>query len=342
MGVAIWQLIPRKTVDPEDLEGRIIALDAFNTIYYFLSVIRHRVSGEPLKDHAGRVTSHLSGLLYRTVSLLELGIRPVYVFNGHYPHFKKETVRRRRTKRKQAEQKWKEAVRRGKPALKYAQQAVRIDAEIVQSSKELLDLMGVPWIQAPSEGEAQCAWMCQQRMVYAAASQDLDTLLFGSPRLVRNLSAIARTNAKGGEEVYAELDPELIELEGVLDALQLTREQLVLVGMLIGTDYNAGVQNVGPMTALRLVKTHKTLSNILATCRFPGHPDVRQVYEFFLNPPHTNECRIAWSPPDINRLNSFLVRQHAFSEARVQTAAQRLQASFDQARERHGTSVADV
>jgi flap endonuclease-1 len=112
--------------------------------------------------------------------------------------------------------------------------------------------------------------------------------------------------------------------------------------MLIGTDYNAGVQNVGPMTALRLVRTHKTLANILTTCRFPGHSDVRQVYEFFLNPPHTNECRMAWSPPKIDRLNSFLVRQHAFSEARVQTAAQRLQVSFDQARERHGTSVAHV
>jgi flap endonuclease-1 len=234
---------------------------------------------------------------------------------------------------------WKEAVRKGRPALKYAQQAARIDADIVETSKELLDLMGVPLIQAPSEGEAQCAWMCQQGLVYATASQDFDSLLFGSSRLVRNLSAIARNEPKS-EEVYAEVDPELIELDDVLKALQLTREQLVITGLLIGTDYNAGVQKVGPTTALKLVRTHKTLENILATCRFPAHSDIKQVYEFFLNPPHTDDCRMAWNPPNIDRLFSFLVRQHAFSEERVQTAAQRLQALFDQARGRVGTSIA--
>lgn len=339
MGVPIWELIPRRTIDPEDLEGRIIALDAFNTIYYFLSVIRHKISGEPLKDHAGRVTSHLSGLLYRTVSFLEGGIKPVYVFNGHYPHFKKHTVRRRRAKRKEAARKWKEALRRGKPALRYAQEAARIDAGIVETSKELLDLMGVPWIQAPSEGEAQCAWMCQQGLVYAAASQDFDTLLFGSPRLVRNLSAITRKEPRS-DEVYAEVDPELIELDDVLKMLQLTREQLVLVGLLIGTDFNPGVQKVGPTTALRLVRTHKTLENILVTCRFQRDSDVRQVYEFFLNPPHTNDCRMAWNPPSTDRLYSFLVTQRAFAAERVQGAAQRLEASFD--RRALGTTIAHV
>jgi flap endonuclease-1 len=339
MGVAMWELIARRTIDPEDLAGRVIALDAFNTIYHFLAVIRHRITGEPLKDHAGRITSHLSGLLYRTVGFLEVGIRPVYVFNGHYPHFKRHTVRQRRAKREAATRKWKEAVRKGKPALRYAQQAARIDADIVESSKELLDLIGVPWIQAPSEGEAQCAWMCHQGLVYATASQDFDSLLFGSSRLVRNLSAIGRREPKS-EEVYADVDPELIELEDVLKTLQLTREQLVIVGLLIGTDYNAGVQKVGPTTALTLVRRHKTLENILATCRFPVHSDIRKVYEFFLNPPHTDDCRMAWSPPNIDRLFSFLVRQHAFSEERVQAAGERLQASFDEARGRVGTSIA--
>jgi flap endonuclease-1 len=341
MGVAIWDQIPRRAIDLENLANETIALDAFNTIYYFLAVIRHRITGEPLKDHAGRITSHLSGLLYRTVSFLEVGIKPVYVFNGHYPHFKKQTVRNRRAKREVAKRKWKEAVRRGKPALKYAQQAARIDADIVESSKELLDVMGVPWIQAPSEGEAQCAWMCQQGLVYATASQDFDSLLFGSTRLVRNLSAIARKEPKS-EEVYAEIDPELVELEDVLKTLQLTREQLVIMGLLIGTDYNEGVQKVGPMTALKLVRTHKTLENILATCRFPGHSDIRKVYEFFLNPPHTDAYRMSWTPPNTDRLFSFLVMQHAFSEQRVQTAVQRLRASFEKRGERLGTPIAQV
>jgi flap endonuclease-1 len=339
MGVAIWEQIPKRTIDLEDLAGCTVALDAFNTIYYFLTVIRHRVSGEPLKDHAGRITSHLSGLLYRTVRFLEAGMRPVYVFNGHYPDFKRHTVRKRRAKREAAARQWKEAVRAGKPALKYAQQAARIDTEIVESSKELLELMGVPWIQAPSEGEAQCAWMCQQGLVFATASQDFDSLLFGSTRLVRNLSAIARKDADS-EEVYAEVDPELIELADVLNKMHLTREQLVLVGLLIGTDYNEGVRQVGPMTGLKLVRRYKTLENILATCRFPGQPDIRKVYEFFLNPPHTATYRMAWTPPNTERLLSFLVMRHAFSEGRVQKAAQRLRASFDKTGERFGTRIA--
>lgn len=341
MGVAIWGQIHRRTIDLEDLAGQAIALDAFNTIYYFLAVIRHRLSGEPLKDHAGRITSHLSGLLYRTVRFLEAGIKPVYVFNGHYPDLKRTTVRKRRAKREAARRKWKEAVRRGKPALKYAQAAARIDADIVEGSKQLLDLMGVPWIQAPSEGEAQCAWMCQQGVVYATASQDFDSLLFGSSRLVRNLSAIVR-NAPESEEVYAEIDPELIDLEDVLNTLQLTREQLVLVGLLIGTDYNEGVEHVGPMTALKLVRAHETLENILATCRFPGHSDIRKVYEFFLNPPHTDRYRLVWSPPNTDRLFSFLVIQHAFSKERVHTAAQRLRAAFEKTSGRVGTLIADA
>ncbi len=117
MGVALAELIPRKGIGLEDLAGQQLALDAFNALYYFLAVIRHRVSGEPLKDHQGNITSHLSGLLYRTVRLLEAGIKPVYVFNGHYPDFKKRTVEKRRARREEARREWEEAVRKGEPAL---------------------------------------------------------------------------------------------------------------------------------------------------------------------------------------------------------------------------------
>lgn len=328
MGVAIWGQIPRKHIGLDELAGRRIAFDAFNTIYYFLTVIRHRTSGEPLKDHEGHTTSHLSGLLYRTVKFLEVGIKPVYVFDGRYPDFKKRTVEKRRAKRAEAQRKWKTAVRAGKPALKYAQEAAKIDAGIVDSAQALLDLMGVPWIQAPSEGEAQCAWMCQRGLVYATASQDFDSLLFGSPRLVRNLSAIARKEPDG-EEAYAGIDPELVELAEVLTRLDLTREQLVLTGLLIGTDYNEGIPRVGPVAAVKLVKQQKTLENILSTRRFPGDTDVTKVYEFFLDPPHTECLEMTWNTPKAETLFSFLVQAHDFSEERAAKALQRLRAAFE-------------
>jgi flap endonuclease-1 len=323
MGVAIWGQIPRTHIGLDQLTGRTIAFDAFNTIYYFLTMIRHRTTGEPLKDHQGHITSHLSGLLYRTVKFLEAGINPVYVFDGRYPDFKKRTVEKRRVKRAEARRQWRAAVKAGRPALKYAQQAARIDASIVASAQALLDLMGVPWIQAPSEGEAQCAWMCQRGLVWATASQDFDSLLFGSPRLVRNLSAITRREPDS-EEAYAGIDPELVELAEVLARLGLTREQLVLAALLIGTDYNEGIPKVGPVSAVKLVKQQKTLENILSTCRFPGGTDVAKVYEFFLKPPHTERVEIAWKPPKAEQLFSFLVEAHDFSSDRVAKAVQRL------------------
>jgi flap endonuclease-1 len=184
LGVAISELIPRQEILLAELAGQKIALDAFNAIYHFLSVIRDRMTGEPLRDHEGNVTSHLVALLDRTVKFLEVGIKPVYVFNGKYPHFKERTIKKRRALREEAARRWKEAVRTGEPALKYARAATTVDVGIVTSSKRLLELMGVPWIQAPSEGEAQCSWMGQRGLVFATASQDFDSLLFGSPRLV--------------------------------------------------------------------------------------------------------------------------------------------------------------
>jgi len=184
--------------------------------------------------------------------------------------------------------------------------------------------MGVPWIQAPSEGEAQCAWMCQRGLEYATASQDFDSLLFGSPRLVRNLSAITRKEPDS-EDAYADIDPELVELAEVLAQLGLTREQLVLASLLIGTDYNEGIPKVGPVSAVKLVKQHKTLENILSACRFPGGTDAAKVYEFFLNPPHTERVEIAWALPKAEQLVAFLVDAHDFSRDRVAKALQRLQ-----------------
>jgi len=327
MGVAISQLIPRREIGLADLAGQTIALDAFNTIYFFLAIVRDRMTGETLKDHKGHVTSHLSGLLYRTSKFLEVGIKPIYVFNGKYPQFKQRTVEKRRALREEAKRKWKEAVRTGQPALRYAQAATKMDVSIVETAKELLDLMGVPWVQAPSEGEAQCSWMCQQGFVFATASQDLDSLLFGSTRLVRNLSAIGEKEHLA-QEVAAEVDPELIELGETLKSLGLTREQLVLLGLLVGTDYNEGVKGVGLMMALSLVRKHETLENILARCKFPGSTDIKKVYEFFLNPPHTDSFRMDWKPPQAEKLERFLVNEHDFSRERVDRTVQKLQAVF--------------
>jgi flap endonuclease-1 len=323
MGVPLSKLVPRREIDLADLAGKRLAVDALNMIFQFVAIIRDRFSGQPLRDHEGRVTSHLSGLLYRTLSYLEAGIEPVYVFDGPHPDFKARTVAQRRRRREEARLKWEEAVREGEPAIRYAQASGGVDGGILQSSVDLLDLMGVPWIQAPSEGEAQCAWMCRQRLVYATASQDFDSLLFGSSRLVRNLSIGGKRKLPGREE-YVTVKPELIELNEVLTSLALNRKQLIVVGLLIGTDYNNGVRGIGPKKALKLVQEQRTLRNVMASVDLSDEVDIRQVYDFFLNPLHTDEVTLERRRPDTRKLLEFLITDHDFSAERMDKAVQRL------------------
>ncbi len=332
MGVQISSIIPSKEIELTDLSGKKIAIDAFNTIFQFLSIIRDRMTGEPLKDHNGNITSHLSGLLYRNMNLIEAGITPVFVFDGAYPEFKKKTVEARRRVREEAMKKWEEAVRKGEKAMKYAQAASEMSDEILESSKKILDLMGISWIQAPSEGEAQCSHMCKKGDVFATGSQDSDSILFGSPRLARNLSISGRKKLPG-KEVFIEVKPQLIELQNVLKILDLTREQLIMIGLLIGTDYNEGVKGVGPKTALKLVKEHKTLDKLLSAVEFPGEIDIERIYNFFLNPPSTDNYNLQSTTPDKEKLIKFLVDEHDFSQERMEKVVDKLLESRGKAKQ---------
>jgi flap endonuclease-1 len=332
MGVQISNILPKKEVELIELSGKRIAIDAYNSIYAFLSIIRDRMTGEPLKDSKGNVTSHLSGLFYRNTNLIENGIKPIWVFDGEPPKFKKKTIEAREAAKKEARKRWEEALERGEEAIRYAQATAKLTDEMVADSKRLLDVMGIPWIQAPSEGEAMCSHLCKKNIVYGTGSQDTDSLLFGSPRLVRNLSITGRRKMPKREE-YIEIKPEIIESEEVFSTLGITREQLIIIGMLVGTDYNPGVEKVGPKTALKLVKEHKTLKKILQQVEWPAEVDAEEIYNFFLRPPVTNKYKIEWKQPDAERIIGFMVEEHDFSRERVEKVIEKLQQSFTAGRQ---------
>lgn len=327
MGVKLEGLFKGKEIELAELAGKKIAIDAFNTLFSFLSIIRDRMTGEPLRDSKGRITSHLSGLFYRTSNLIEAGIKPIFVFDGEPPEFKKKTVEERKAAREKAKERWEEALKKGEKAITYAQAASQLTDEMVEDSKKLLDAMGIPWIQAPSEGEATCAHLCKEGAVFAAGSQDMDSLLFGSPRLVRNLSITGRRKLPR-KEVYVEVKPETIELEQVLSTLGITREQLVIIGLLVGTDYNPGIERVGPKTALKLVKEHKTLKKVLEQVEWKGEEDPEEIYNFFLRPPVAKEFEIEFKKPDSEKIIKFMVDEHDFSLERVEKVIETLQKSF--------------
>jgi flap endonuclease-1 len=321
-------LVKGEEIEVELLAGKSIGIDAYNWLFQFLSIIR-LPTGEPLRDRQGRVTSHLSGIFYRTANLIEWGIRPVYVFDGQPPGFKLITVVEREEVRREAERKWKEALAAGREeeARKYAQAASRLSDEMVMDAKQLVEAMGLPIVQAPSEGEAQVAMMVRKGDLWAGASQDWDSLPFGSTRLVRNLSITGRRKLPG-KRVYIKIRPQLIELERVLRGLGITREQLIVLCMLMGTDYNPGVRGIGPKTALKLVKEHKSLDRVLEQVEWVG-PDPRQIFDFFLNPITTHEYKLRWKAPDRNRLLEFMVEEHDFSEERVEKVLNTLEKAHE-------------
>jgi len=332
VGVQLKELVApvRVELELENLTGKVVALDAYNALYQFLATIR-QPDGTPLMDAMGRVTSHLNGLFYRTINLLEKGIKPVYVFDGKPPELKAAELERRMKVREEAERKYVEALERGEleEARLYAQQASRLSTSMVDDAKKLLDAIGVPWVQAPAEGEAQAAYMVARGDAWAAASQDYDSLLYGAPRLVRNLTITGRRKLPRREE-YVEVKPELIELDKLLKYYGITRRQLVYIGLLLGTDYNpGGVKGVGPKKALKLVKE---LPNLEALARavewsFPVKPE--DIAKLFLEPEVTSDYRLEWRRPDRERVVEFLCDEHQFSRERVGTALERLEKAYE-------------
>ncbi|NPA76365.1 MAG: flap endonuclease-1 [Candidatus Diapherotrites archaeon] len=324
MGVQLGDLVVKHELDYDALKARTIALDGYNTLYQFLSAIR-QPDGTPLMDRQGRITSHLSGIFYRTIRMIERGVRPVYVFDGKPPELKEKTLEKRKEIREQARQKWEKALAEGNlsEARKYSQAATRLTKDMVDDAKRLLDAMGIPYVQAPSEGEAQAAYMAAKGDVWASGSQDYDSLLFGAPRLVRNLAIEGRRKLPG-KDVYVPVHPELIVLDEVLEHLGIDRRKLIWLAILIGTDFNEKVPGVGPKRALALVKEHDSLESIFKVLNYEPDYDWNAVEQLFLNPPATNEYDIHFRKPDPSRIRAILVDEHDFSPERVERAIQRL------------------
>jgi flap endonuclease-1 len=334
MGVNLKDLISptcRQEIDDlRVLARKVIALDAYNALYQFLAAIR-QPDGTPLMDSKGNITSHLSGLFYRTINLVENGLKLVYVFDGKPPELKREELERRRVRREKAAELMVKAYSEGevREAAKYAVQAVHLTEPMVKEAKRLLEAMGIPYIQALGEGEAQAAYLAKKGLAWATGSQDYDSLLFGTPRLIRNLTITGKRKLPG-KDIYVEIKPEIIELDKLLKTLGITLEQLIEVGILIGTDYNPdGVEGVGPKTALQLIKTYGSLEKVLRVlpkARFPEDP--MKIKEYFLKPPVIDIDRIEWREPDRNAIIQILVKDHDFSLDRVENALKRLEKAY--------------
>ncbi|WP_101477478.1 flap endonuclease-1 [Candidatus Nitrosotalea bavarica] len=330
MGLDLKQLCVREKTNLESFASKIVAIDAYNAIYQFLSIIRGP-DGLPLSDHNGRITSHISGLFYRNINFLSLGIKPVYVFDGKPPSLKSAEIQRRKQVKKDATIKYEIAISEGNyvEAKKFAQQTSVLRDDMVEESKKFLDLFGIPWIQAPSEGESTAAHLTNTGQAYASASQDFDSLLFGAKRLVRNFTNSGKRKLPN-RNTTIEIEPELILLEKTLAELGVTREQLVDIGILIGTDFNPdGFERIGPKTALKMVKEHGNLENIPQIQDKLNEIDYNQIREIFLKPKVANVSEIKFGNVDYVGIVNYLTKERSFSLDRVDTSLNRLKKSYE-------------
>jgi flap endonuclease-1 len=323
MGVVLTPIIQPKQVGLAELQGRTVAVDAHGDLYQFLALIRLR-DGTPLKDASGRITSHLSGLFFRTTRLIaEHRIKLVFVFDGRPPVQKAQELERRRTIKAEFERQRAEAVARGDLDAAYAKATMtsRLTREMAAEARELITLMGLPVVQAPSEGEAQAAHIARAGGVWAAASKDYDTLLFGAPRLLRFLGVGGREflPSKG---VFRPLVPEVIELEEQLSLWQITREGLVDLALLVGTDFNDGIHGIGPKKALTLVRRHGSIESMPPEIR-DALGDVTVLRRIYLEPDVTDDYAITFGEPDFDAIVRFLCDERQFSRERVSEALSR-------------------
>ena len=330
MGLDLKPLLIRDKTKLELFSNKVVAIDAYNAIYQFLAIIRGP-EGLHLSDAQGRVTSHITGLFYRNINFLSLGIKPVYVFDGKPPSLKSAEIEHRKQIKKDATVKYERALSEGnmEDVRKYAQQTTSMKDGMVQDSKHLLELFGIPYIQAPSEGEATAALLTTMGKADFAASQDFDSILFGAKKLVRNFTNSGRRKLPN-RNTYIEVEPEIFDYKKNLTELGITREQLVDVGILIGTDFNPdGFERIGPKTAIKMIKENGKLENVKQIQDQLSQIDFNAIRKIFLEPETANVDKIEFNDIRYDDITDYMANERSFSRDRVNASLNRLKKSLE-------------
>jgi flap endonuclease-1 len=332
MGVKITGLLNPRKISVKELQSKTIAFDTFNMLYQFLATIRS-ADGTLLKTSTGKTTSHLVGLFSRTSYFRENGIRPIYVFDGKAPELKQKERDRRKSIKIAAQESYEKAAEEAdfEQMKKYASMTSKLDDSMIDDTKKMLGFMGVSYVEAPGEGEACAAALVRAGKAYASASQDYDSLLFKSPRLVRELSASGKKR-KSGKIGFYTVEPEMIVLNDMLNELHIDHDQLIVLGILIGTDYNiGGIKGIGPKKALKLIERHgHDFDALFKEVRFDEYFESgwKEIFNIFRDEPIDN-IKIIENDPDNDSLKELLVKEYEFSEDRIDRYFEKLKLAKD-------------
>lgn len=301
--------------------GRKIAIDASMCLYQFLIAVRSE--GAQLTSVDGETTSHIMGMFYRTIRLLESGIKPVYVFDGKPPDLKSHELAKRAERREEAQKALDKATEAGDEAEmdKFNRRLVRVTKEHSNEAKELLKLMGVPYVEAPCEAEAQCAAMVKAGKVFATATEDMDALTFGSNIMLRHLTFSEARKMPIKEYNY----------DKVLKGFELSTDEFIDLCILLGCDYCDSIKGVGPKRAIELINTYRSIESIVENIDstkyiIPQNWNYEVARQLFKAPDvaNPNEIDIKWTDPDEEGLIKFLCGDRQFSEDRVRSGVKKI------------------
>lgn len=334
MGVNIFDLVPKHTIELEEFKHKIIAIDAHLVMYQFLSTIR-QPDGTLLKDSRGNVTSHLQGIFSRSLNLMQKQIKLCYIFDGKPPELKFKEIEKRRALKEKAELLYKEAVKKHdiEEMKKYASRTSRLTEEMINEAKQLIEAMGIPVIQAPSEGEAQASYLVKNGDAYAVGTQDADALMFGAKNIIKNLT-ISERKKLPGKLSYTKVLPELINLSETLETNKLTQDQLIVLCILVGTDYNQrGIQGIGPKKALKLVHEYKNnFSKLFSHANWNKYFDFswEEVFKTIKEIPITDKYELKFEAISESKIVNLLCDEHDFSMQRVTDSIKKLSSEVKQ------------
>ncbi|MGM5484613.1 MAG: flap endonuclease-1 [Nanobdellota archaeon] len=319
MGTNLASLLVSKETSMEELRGKTLVVDGYNILYQFLSSLRMR-DGTPLQDSKGNITSHLNGLFLRSVRIMSYGIKLVFVFDGKHPELKRKEVERRKELKEKAKEEYNKAAEKEdiEGMKKYSSRISSLTKDMVEEAKELLDGLGIPWVQAPTEGEAQAAHMVKKGDCDMVVSQDTDALLFGASHVVRNLT-ISQKKKKQNKLSYDNIKPQLFDLSENLNELGVDQDHLIALSMLVGTDFNqGGVKGIGPKKGLKIVKNNKdNIEGIFKEAGWNGEVTWQEVFYLFKNMPVTDDYSLDWKKADPEKVKKILCERHEFSTERV-------------------------
>ncbi len=325
MGVLLTPILKREQTSFKALYGKSFAVDASIELHQFLALIR-KPDGRLFTDPKGRVTSHLIGLLTRTSRLVtDYELHPIFVFDGRPNPLKKATIEARRKVQQKAQTEYAQAI----AAKDYSQawskvvMTGRVTGDVLADAKRLLSLMGIPWLEALEDGEAQASFMAAKGDVWAVGSKDYDCLLFGAPILARYLTLTGREYLPS-KKTSRPLIPELVKLADNLEALGISREQLVDLALLVGTDFNEGVMGIGPKKGLALVRKYGAAEKFPEEVRSGLPSDLDRVRSIFLRPRVLENYSLKRGRPDPDGVIEFLCEERAFARDRVQKVVDRL------------------